>query len=524
MLPIIMFMNGLCLMVLEMVGARLLAPWLGTSTIVWTSLIGVILAFLSLGYWLGGKLADNLLTPRTSPHHEGKEAAASPALHTKAKGVLARLLLCAALGVMLSALLQQPLLGWLTAQSTSLYINAVLAAVVLFALPGLVSGMISPFTMRLAITSQAKAGSTIGRLNAISTVGSIVGTFLGGFVLISWFGSREILYGIAACYLVVALCTHRLPASAWGAALVLFCASLGFEWIAQVHAAATHTTTLETPYNTLRIQEGFYSGRPARFLSTDPGSAQSGIFLDNPQELMFAYTKFYRLGTALVPQPSRVLMLGGGGYSVPKWLLGNNGPLGAGASLDVVELDPGVTRMAKEFFNAPLEDSRMQVFHEDARTFINRAAQASNHPTYSLIFADVFNSHYTVPFHIGTREAASTMRSLLDDNGVLLMNIISAVDGDNGRLLRGIYHAFQAEFAEVVLLPVQSKYEGTMVQNVMLLAFPKKGMVTEETLATLPPDVRAMYESRWTRPVAEDVPALADNFAPVERYMLRTQE
>ena len=131
MLPIIMFMNGLCLMVLEMVGARLLAPWLGTSTIVWTSLIGVILAFLSLGYWLGGKLADSLLTPRTNPHHEGKEAAPAPALHNKAKGVLARLLLCAALGVMLSALLQQPLLGWLTAQSTSLHVNAVLAAVVL---------------------------------------------------------------------------------------------------------------------------------------------------------------------------------------------------------------------------------------------------------------------------------------------------------------------------------------------------------------------------------------------------------
>ncbi|WP_127960290.1 fused MFS/spermidine synthase [Serratia microhaemolytica] len=516
MLSVIMFMNGLCLMVLEMVGARLLAPWLGTSTVVWTSLIGVILAFLSLGYWLGGKLADSLLST-TTPATQTADNSSKQQLN-KARSVLARLLFCAGVTVLLTAVLQQPLLSWLTTLTSTLHVSAVLAAILLFALPGLLSGMVSPFTMRLAITSQSSAGSTIGRLNAIATVGSIVGTFLGGFVLISWFGSREIVLAIAICYLLVALCTYRLSLRNTTAAVAIFAVAFIIEQ--KVALSSNNMITLETRYNTLRIADGFHGSRPARYMITDPGSAQSGTYLDSPEDLVFEYTYFYQLASALAPQANNVLMLGGGGYSVPKWLLSSHGPLGRNAHLDVVELDPGISQAAADYFFAPVNDPRLHIHHEDARVFINRQLNSPTPPSYDLIFTDVFNSHYFVPFHVGTRESAAKMRALLKPDGIVMMNIISAIEGDNGRLLRGIYHAFRQEFAEVMLIPVNYPGSAEEMQNVMLMAFATKGTVNEQVIANLPPYIAAMYSVRWRQPVSEDIPALVDNFAPVERYML----
>jgi spermidine synthase len=519
MLALVMFLNGLAIMVLEMVGARLLAPELGSSTVVWTSLIGVILASLSAGYWFGGKLADAFRAQGENPA-KGRRP-------DRASSVLAGILLAASCSVLLTALVHGAVLRQLGHASLSLHSAAVCAAVLLFALPGVLCGMVSPYAIRLAITSSATSGAVIGRLNAISTVGSIAGAFLGGFVLISWFGSREITLAVAACLLLASALVRLRPVPP-RIFLALLLAALGTnDHLARLRAAEEGAAfTAETPYSSIRILTQPYLGRPARLLLTDPGSCQSGCYLDQPDELIFEYTRFYALGPYLQPGASRILMLGGGGYSIPKWLLAEKSALASpGFSLDVVELDPGMTKAAQRYFFLPREDPRLRIFHEDARRFLNRAAQAAEgekNPdgAYQLIFADVFNSFYTVPFHVGTREAAQKIHSLLTDDGILIMNVIASLEGDSGRLFRSIHRAFAAVFPDIRVFAVQSPYHGGEVQNIILLAFKTPRSLPERNDPTVPASIASLLRKEWQRPIALDCPALSDNYAPVERYAL----
>lgn len=535
MLALVVFLNGMAIMVLEMVGARLLAPWLGTSIIVWTSLIGVILASLSVGYWLGGMLADHHLRPSGNKNAKANEKNTPPAANRsgsgqtmqKAHGVLSSILFFASMAVFITAMVQGVVLELLSTAIPSLHLAAVCAALLLFSIPSLLCGMVSPYAIRLAITRSETSGAVIGRLNAISTVGSIVGTFLGGFVLISFFGSVETTIGVAAVLLFTAALVRVKPVMAKTAlAACILLAVFGVKSYSD-YLAARDIHTIESPYSSMRVVNGTMDGRAMRLLLTDPESAQSGEFIDDPDELAFEYTKFYALGTSMNPGSQHILMLGGGGYSVPKWLLSGRSELASkDFQLDVVELDPTMTKTAGSYFSAPLEDPRMQVFHEDARSFINRQASvipAGQSGKYNLIFADIFNSWYTVPFHVGTREAAANIRRLMSDDGIFIMNIITAVNGDNGRLLRSIRNAFSEVFGEVHVFPAQTRYDGEMVQNVMLLAFRTPRPLPDPATDPIPPHIRRMLANRWTSPFPapeQDVPALSDNFAPVERYTL----
>ena len=522
MLAFVVFLNGMAVMVLEMAGARLLAPELGTSIIVWTSLIGVILASLSAGYWLGGRLADRILLADSGKDKERKHA----------WSVLSRLLVAASATAFMAAALGVYVPGLARSMFSTLHMGTVFAALALFALPALLCGMVSPYAVRLAITSSETSGAIIGRLNAIGTVGSIVGTFLGGFVLLAWFSTNTIILGVAVCLLAASALVSLRPLSSKIMLGVLLVAGIAGnimydDWVAQTGFNEHNMPiTIDTSYSSMRVAKGREGQRELLYLMTDPGSAQSGMYVDDPLELVFSYTKFYALGTALNTQAKRVLMLGGGGYSVPKWLLGGRSDLTADFTLDVVELDPGMTRVAEEYFKAPLSDSRMRVFHEDARTFVNRAASeapAGSAGPYDLIFADIFNSWYTVPFHVGTAEAARNIHALLADDGIYVMNVITAVTGDNGRLLRSIRNAFLESFAQVHVFPVQQKFNGSIVQNVMLLAFKTPRELPDPAKEHVPPHLARLLSNRWTSPLPsaeEDVPALRDSFAPVERYTL----
>jgi spermidine synthase len=241
------------------------------------------------------------------------------------------------------------------------------------------------------------------------------------------------------------------------------------------------------------------------------------MYLDDPIELFAEYTRDYALGSALHPKAARVLMLGGGGYSVPKWLLaGRSGLDGAALKLDVVELDPGMTRLARAYFQLP-DDPRMRVYHEDARRFLN-----TNTQQYDLIFVDVFNSYYSVPFQMGTQEAAQALCRALAPGGMMIMNIISSYSGENGRLFRAIHAAMAAAFPELHSFAVNNPEKLDGVQNIMLLALPEKrpdlAAAFAGGAAHLSQRIQAMLRTRITQAVAQDLPALTDNFAPVERY------
>lgn len=503
MLEVTVFLSGALVMVLEMVGSRVLAPHVGTSAVVWTSLIGVVLACLALGAWAGGRLADRSASRRG----------------------LAFALAGAGLGSGLTALCHAAVGQWVTAAVNNLYAAAMLAALCILALPAFFFGMVTPYAIRLRIERVDSSGATVGRLYALSTAGSIAGTFLGGFALISFFGSTAILWGVAACMLALALWHgggRMRPRAALPLACLLCIGMAGFSGGRRQDEPGPDFL-LESPYNSIRVFEAVdygRGGRAVRLLATDPGYCQSGMLLDAPDEPYFRYTQFYALGPYFAPQAERVLMLGGGGYSVPKWLLSRGSPLARPerAQVTVVEIDPAMTATARRWFALP-DDARLQVRHEDARAFLNRQREQ-----YDLVFVDVFNAHYAVPFQMGTREAAAALRRAVAPGGLVLMNVISAVEGPDGRLFQAICKALQASFAEVRVF-CAGGLPPYALQNIMVAAFPEpRGMTDGAAADARPgPDVAAMLATRYPGALNFGTPALTDDFAPVERYTLNLQ-
>ena len=486
MLELIVFVCGAAVMVLEMVGARIVAPYFGSSIVVWTALIGTVLASLSLGYWWGGRIADR-----------------NPSLVT-----LGRIVLFSGLCIGLVAVAKSMILDFWGLETTPIYVAATAANLVLFAPASILLGMISPYAVRLKMVAVDRAGSTAGRLYALSTLGSIVGTFLAGFFLIAVMGSTSILILLSAMLIVLSLGASPAERNTKLAALILVVLlGLGLNaYASYLQDEGFHD--LDTHYSRVFIykSEDRASGRPTRAMATTPRFTQSAMYLDEPTGLALRYTRFFKAAWSFNPSARRCLVLGGGGYSFPKYALATYPDL----HIEVVELDAGVTRLARLFFG--LEDHpRMRIHHEDGRTFINRCRD-----TFDVILGDVFNSQYSVPFHLTTLETVERLHGMLEEDGVLIMNTITAIEGQEGRFLRAQFATYAHVFPQVHLYPLQHPGDGRAVQNVMIVASKKP----------LPPDasspdseVRMFLGQRWTRPIPSDVPLLTDDFAPVETIL-----
>ena len=223
----------------------------------------------------------------------------------------------------------------------------------------------------------------------------------------------------------------------------------------------------------------------------------------------------------VVPRARRVLMLGGGGYSVPKWLLsGRSGLTGDGLQCTVVELDPAMTQVARDYFALPVDDPRLRIVHADARAFLERQREQ-----YDLVFVDVFNSCYSVPFHMGTCEAAARMRAAVAPGGALIMNVIGAAQGRDAALFQSIYKALRTAFAEVHVFGVGNPYRPEILQNLMLLAFPEARSSDWRDAHVAPsPEMAALLSARMEVEPDPSVPPLRDDYAPVERYALMLLE
>jgi spermidine synthase len=482
-------------MVLEMAGSRVVAPYMGTSLVVWTSLIGIIMVSLTLGYWLGGRVADR-----------------RPEMK-----ILYYIILAAALVTAVVGAVAGPVLESLAAGVRNVYIASVMASAILFAAPSVLLGMVSPFIVRLAMQNVLSSGGTVGKFSALSSAGSIIGTFLGGFVLISFFSSRTILFMVAFTLALVALIVRGkavLPVIA--AILAIACGfyyesdDIAMEAKFMETAEISGEITVETHYNTIRIMERAANGTNLRIriLQTDPLGAQSLMYVDRPDDLYSDYTKFYDLAFHYKPDAKKILMLGGGGYCVPKHI----GATRPDVDVDVVELDPGITDVARKYFS--LKDRPGQrIFHEDARMFINRESEAGAQK-YDAVFEDVFGSSYSIPFHMTTTECMKKIRAMMSDDGVFVVNIISSLDGE---LFGGIYSSVASAFPVVMIYPATSPNSSRIRQNIMIVA-----LANADEPYRAPDDdyIASLLAHRWTNAFEPKTDAFTDAFAPVEKYSL----
>lgn len=481
------FLCGAVVMVFELVGSRVIAPTVGTSMYAWTSLIGVILASLSVGYYLGGSFADEM--PSVRP--------------------LAIVIVLSAVAIALSALGKDIIAVFIAGSGAAIEIKSVMLALALFAPASVFLGMVSPFAVRLSMVDVEHAGKTSGKLYALSTAGSIFGTFFAGFYVIPHFGSIQtlaFLSGTLLCTSAMLLWGEKMKIvtviGVFATSMLLIPASALSAFRQQTLVADT-----DTAYSRVIVVDTVdpATQKPIRALSTDPYGIQAGMFMDGTEDLVFSYSKYYRMFQHLVPNAEHALMIGGAAYVYPRDFLQHT----TDATMDVVEIDPGMTEIARDYFDLQ-DDPRLTIIHEDARTYLNTSTEK-----YDVIFGDAFNSASSIPFQLTTIEAVQKHYDVLNDGGAVLVNIISAIDGDKGQFVRAEYATYAAVFPQVHLFAVQGPQDGSAVQNLMLVAL-KSAIVPEWESAD--PQFQEFFSHRWMEPIATDVPVLTDNFAPVEYY------
>jgi len=183
------------------------------------------------------------------------------------------------------------------------------------------------------------------------------------------------------------------------------------------------------------------------------------------------------------------------------------------ATIDVIEIDPMVTELAKKYFNLK-EDPRLNIYHEDGRVFLNRTKEK-----YDAIFGDAFSSYYSLPYQLTTKEAVQKKYNILNDNGVVILNIISSIEGEKGKFLRAEYATYKSIFPQVYLFPVTQPDYGSIVQNIILVALKseKDQVFNSEDL-----ELNEYLNHLWTKKIDMDMPILTDDYAPVDYYISKT--
>ena len=409
-LTALVFVAGIGSLATEIAASRLLAPYFGNSTIVWANVIGLVLASLSLGYWLGGRLADRHPSPR----------------------LLGWLVAAAAVMVAATPFLARPFLD-LTVEgldevSTGAAIGSFFGVLILFAPPVTLLGMVAPFAIRLGLERVESAGAVAGRLYAVSTVGSLLGTFLSALVLIPLIGTQRTLLVSAA---LLALAGAGLLGVRWLALGVALGALLAIPPGA-VKAADGVLLEDESLYQFVQVTER----DGARRLYLDEGVAVHSIWRPGHVLTGGVWDTFLGLPPLLGRPLERVAILGNAGGTTARAM----GVYYPDAEIDGVELDPAVTKAGRRFFG--LDDNpRLDVHTADARPFLRRSDGG-----YDLIVVDAYRPPY-VPFYLATREFFELVRERLAPGGMVALNVAS-VPGDT-RLARGIATTLAAELPAV---------------------------------------------------------------------------
>ena len=321
---VIMFIASFCSLVIEMVAGRILAPFVGVSIYTWTSIIGVILAGISIGAYIGGKLVDRFPTRRT----------------------LGWLLLLSGITALSIIPLTHLVAGYKF--PLSLMMRIFLVTTIIFFVPGCILGTISPVVVRLTLKNLDKAGNVIGKIYAMSTLGAIIGTFATGFVLISYMGTRTIILTMGIILILAAVLSGALFRSKVTAAIfVVIMAPLVWGTHHYLYAIPLSEKTY------LYRESDYYTIKLTKTMSADGQTELDAMVLDNlihsyvalndPYHVEYEYERIYAdvLKWKFAGDDSfSTLTIGGGGYTFPRWME----IAYPKAHIDVVEIDPEVTK------------------------------------------------------------------------------------------------------------------------------------------------------------------------------------
>ncbi|OFW61981.1 MAG: hypothetical protein A2133_07180 [Actinobacteria bacterium RBG_16_64_13] len=462
-------------MATEMCASRLLAPYFGSSTMIWANIIGLILIALSLGYVLGGKLADRHPRPRVL-----------------GLIVLAGAIITAAVPFAARPFLNVTING-IDSVSTGAVLGSFFACVVLFVPSVLLLGMVTPFAIRIGIREMTKAGSTAGRIFALSTAGSLLGTFLPPLVTIPLFGTQRTLLGVAA---LIAAAAALLLGVRWLIVAVVLAALIAIPPGA-VKATAGLIYEKESRYQFVQVVQR----DDKRLLYLNEGFAIHSIWREHTVLTGGEWDMFLAVPPLLDRPAERIAILGNAAGTTAR----SFGVYYPDANIDGVEIDPQVSKVAARYFGLG-DNPRLNVVTADARPFL----QAADDATYDLIFIDAYRQPY-VPFYLATADFFALCRQKLKPDGIIALNV-STVPGDD-RLPRSIAGTLATQCPLVMDWPAFHFNQLVLGfgQDLELSVYAERGKLASKDLLPL----TELMTGDWTR-VQPLVAYWTDDRCPVE--------
>ncbi len=440
-LLILAFTSGLTIMAVEISAARLIAPYFGTSTFVWTNIIGVIMIALAIGYYLGGKLADQ-----------------KPQLKLLLKIILIACLILLLIPFVTKPLVEAISLVLLLLKSASLLIffGSLLLVSILFILPIILLGAVSPFIIKLMSEIDPHVGKDAGLVFSVSTFGSIFGTFLPILFFIPYLGTRKtiIMFSLLLLFIVLLGFLKRK----WLLVFFVLLLPLLFMKMPAIKVTEGAVYEDESAYQYIQVVDE----DNLRFLKMNEGYGISSVLnLAKDNVLTGYYYDFYNLLPYLSGNNKEqdVLILGLAGGIISTQLdhfFGQDYDL----EIDGVEIDKKVIEVAKKYFN--LENPSLTVHNFDGRNFL-----AYTDKKYDYIIIDVYSNQLYISFHLTTKEFFQLAKKHLKKNGIVAMNVNAAAK--NSELLKSITNTMLLVFDNVYWLQ-EREYDWSF----MVLASDKK--------------------------------------------------
>jgi len=449
-LILLVFVSGACSLAVELSASRLLAPYFGTSLFVWSNLIGLILLYLTIGYYVGGRLADRYPRP----------------------GVLYALTIIASFLIGLIPFISRPILLWsqssFASYSIGVFYGSLVAVILLFAIPMILLGCVSPFAIRLRIEQLGKSGRTAGQLYAISTAGSILGTFLPVLWLIPSIGTYRTFFAFAVCLLLVsvlALSVTRLSSAGphgRGIDKSLLSILLLIPMVLSILAiqgpikpadgsngGGVLLAERESAYNYIQVVQ---VGAETQLILNE-GVGIHSIY--NPNQVLtqgpwdyFMMAPFFNNPPYTWQQVQKVCIIGLGAGTAVREFTAAYGPI----PIDGVEIDPTIVSLGRQYFD--MNEKNLNVIVQDGRYYLQTTQKK-----YDVIAIDAYQQPY-VPFQLTTKEFFQTVRDHLTPTGTTVIN--AGRTNTDFRLVEALAQTMHSVFPNVYIIDTQ-RFDNSLI-------------------------------------------------------------
>ena len=478
-IEITVFLCGALGMILELVAARVLSPYIGSSNLIWTTIIGIMLTSMSIGYWAGGKIADK-----------------KPDMN-----ILSMLILMGSFFTSLIPILETLMVKPFSAVTNNLVLIAIITSAFIFGIPSFILATVSPSAVKLKDKQHENVGKVSGSVSSLSTLGSIIGTFMAGFILIPNLGVRTIIFIATIIQFILAFILFTKKDKTFIIIMLIALISLiGLNLYGKYLFEKNNPDIIEdvdSQYSRIWIRQASNLENSYKVMQVDTGL--ESYINQETNEMGAPYLYYYDLFDYYNKEAKSTLMIGGAAYTYPTYYLKKY----EDKTIDVSEIDEKMTQLAKEQFGLDTSNQRLKIYHQDGRSFLNYTDNK-----YDTILIDAFKG-LNAPFELTTYEALTNAKNKLNDNGMVITNIISAVKGEKSDFIKYEYATYKKVFDDVKIFKVRDIADEEE-QNLILIGFKGETNKNEEKYE----QYRNLLE-REIMNFESDKQVVTDNYAPI---------